>query len=187
MTVPLEFIVKFDKVLDKYMLGFAGENWRTMCHQSAKIAAKSLLLLLPNLKIEMRRVELIAKMDGGNSFVHIGWLEDSNKIQGKFPAHFAVAIGSGLYDPTFYQLRFAKTPLDLPDEPFFYFSEFFKTPKDREGFRWLSERRPTGRLHIAYMMQSTPIPEEEKRKLMSDGIAKKHAKKVSDLFRKYVK
>lgn len=51
-----EFIVRFDAALEKHMesafpidesaTGAASQNWRHRCHQSAKIAARSLGMLL---------------------------------------------------------------------------------------------------------------------------------------------
>jgi hypothetical protein len=184
MEVSPEYIEKFDKLFEQYMFDFAGPNWRTMCHQSAKIASKSLQLLFPQIKIKMRRVEVIAWMEGGKSFVHLGWLEDPEKIEGKMPAHFAVEIGKGLYDPTFYQLRLCKTPLDLPDEPYFYYPKFKDLIKDSNGFRWFHGDRPSGILHIAYMFQDVPLPKEELEKLLSDKEAKHHGQKVADLCKK---
>jgi hypothetical protein len=186
MVVSPEYIEQFDKVFEQYMFDFAGIKWRTMCHQSAKIAAKSLQLLLPNIKIEMKRVELVAWMEGGKSFVHIGWLQDENIIEGKMPAHFAVIVGNSLYDPTFYQLRLCKTPLDLPEENYFYYPDYFKLPKDENGFRWVHDKRPSGMLHVAYMLQPAPLnlSEEDKKGLLSDNLAKKHANKIADICKK---
>ena len=184
MQISPEYMEKFDEVFEKYMLDFAGPKWRTMCHQAAKISAKSLQLLFPNIKIKMRRVEVIAWMEGGKSFVHIGWLQDPNKIEGKMPAHFAVEVGKGLYDPTFYQLRLCKTPLDLPEDPYFYHNEFAKLIADKNGFRWFYGNRPSGVLHIGYMFQNEQIPKEDLSKLLSDGEAKKHAEKVAALCKK---
>jgi hypothetical protein len=184
MQVSSEYMEKFDQLYEQYMFDFAGSKWRTMCHQSAKIASRSLQLLFPNIKIKMRRVELIAWMEGGKSFVHIGWLEDPNKIEGKMPAHFAVEVGKGLYDPTFYQLRLCKTPLDLPEDSYFYYSEFAKLNMDKNGFRWFHGNRPSGVLHIGYMFQDALLPKEELTHLLSDGEARKHGEKIAALCKK---
>lgn len=183
MQLSPEYIMDFDKKFEQYMLDFAGSKWRTMCHQSAKIASKSLQLLFPDSKIQMRRVETIAWMEGGKSFVHIGWLKDTNKINGKMPAHFAVAIEKGLYDPTFEQLKFCKTPLDLPDIPYFYNPEFANIVIDKNGFRWSSVDRPLGILHVGYMFQDAPLPKTELDFLLSNELAQKHAEKVAVLCR----
>jgi hypothetical protein len=184
MQVSPEYMKKFDELFEQYMLDFAGSNWRTMCHQAAKIASRSLQLLFPSIKIKIKRVEVIAWMEGAKSFVHIGWLEDPNKIEGKMPAHFAVEVGKGLYDPTFYQLRFCKTPLDLPEDQYFYYPEFIKLNVDKNGFRWFYGDRPSGVLHIGYMFQDAPLSKEDLEQLMSDGLAKKHGEKVAALCRK---
>lgn len=175
---------KFDDALDQYMRQAVGEMWRTKCHQSAKIAAKALARLYPNLYVEMRRVELIARMEGAPRYVHIGWLHDPHKIDGKAPVHFAVAVGQALYDPTLGQLHYAKTPLDIPPEAHFFEPSFFSRPVTaKDGFRWGSAQRPLGLLHVGYKMQPAKVPSEVMRDMMSDEEAREHARKVVDIFR----
>jgi hypothetical protein len=177
--LPPDALEVFDFLMDRHMSENFGEEWRTMCHQSAKIAALALARLYPKTDIALSRVELIALMEGAPGFVHIGWADDPAAIPGKMPAHFAVKVGTGLYDPTFWQLRFVKTPLNLPSEPYFYVPEFLaKAPLDNDGFRWVGLERPTGMLRIAYKMQSILLPFDTSQGLMSEETAEAHAAAV---------
>lgn len=107
-------IERFDAILDSYMsanLSSLGQaHWRTFCHKSAKIAAFALTELFPAVPIKAHLVELIARMADGKSFVHIGWKEDHDVRPGTYPMHWAVQLGPHLYDPTFAQLKNARTP-----------------------------------------------------------------------------
>jgi hypothetical protein len=201
MAIDLKTITRFDAALAQYMaITFDGgdsstwpmlNHWRTKCHSGAKIAAFALRLLFPLEAPMLLRVEMKAKMAGSVRFVHTGWADDPNRFQGSYPMHWAVRVGKGLYDPTFWQLRVTRTPLELPDEPFFFAPEFFKFASDpqyvdTEGFLWAQMQRPGSNqtLWVAYMMQPRPLPPEEEAILMSDGQARRHAERVVALFRK---
>lgn len=169
----------FDNALDGHMRQFFGPGWRTMCHQSAKVSATALQILYPTLNIGMKRVELIALMEGAGSFVHIGWAEDPERIEGKYPVHFATAVGNGLYDPTFHQLKDAKTRLDLPPHSFFYAEHFLSNaPLDRDGIRWVGLPRTTGMLRVGYKVHVTLQPPVEMEGMMSESTARMHAEAV---------
>lgn len=181
MTQPHdETIEAFDYALDAHMLPAFGPAWRSMCHQSAKVAAKALKLLYPALPVELKRVELLALMEGAGGFVHIGWADDPERIEGKIPAHFATTIGTGLYDPTFHQLRGSKTPLDLPPQPYFYAERFLvDAPTDRQGIQWVGLPRSTGLLRVGYKMHPMLEPLVPMEGVMSDSAAQAHATAVA--------
>lgn len=177
--VTTEVIAIFDAALATHMHTAFGPAWRSMCHQSAKISTLALKTLFPDLSVELKRVELIAMMEGSPRFVHIGWAEDPNRIDGKFPAHFATAVGTGLYDPTFHQLRNVKTPLTLPDEPFFYAARFLTdAPIDRDGVRWAVWPKGAARLRIGYKVHSELHADLPAGLLISDRKAQAHAAEV---------
>jgi hypothetical protein len=165
-----------DAALAAHMHKVFGVAWRSMCHQSAKVAQKALQRLYPAQSVQLLRVELVAMMDGAGSFVHIGWSEDEEKIPGKNPAHFAVRIGSALYDPTFAQLKGARTPLDLPPTPYFFHTSFFEQVENyATNFRMMAQKRPTGLLRVGYKMQPETLSAEILQTFMSDDVAERHA------------
>lgn len=181
MTQPLdEDIEAFDNALSGHMQQSFGPAWRSMCHQSAKVAARALKLLYPALHVEMKRVELLAMMEGAGGFVHIGWADDPERIEGKIPAHFATTVGTGLYDPTFHQLRNSKTPLDLPPQPYFYAERFLAdAPTDRHGIQWVALPRSTGMLRVGYKVHPMLEPLIPMEGMMSDSTAQVHAAAVA--------
>lgn len=169
----------FDAVLASHMHAAFGPAWRSMCHQSAKVSTVALRHLYPGASVELKQVELVALMAGAARFVHIGWAEDPNRIDGKIPAHFAAVIGTGLYDPTFSQLRNVKTPLALPPEPFFYADRFFlDAPLDTDGFRWAAWEAGSGRLRIGYKIHPELHGAVPAGMLMTDEEAEAHAAAV---------
>lgn len=179
----------FDQAMDQHLKQAFGPNWRSMCHQSAKIASKALRLLAPGLSAELGRVELAGYMqetEPGEKrrMVHIGWLNDPRPVQaGDIRAHFAVVMGDGLYDPTFAQLETrAKTPLDLP-VPYFYSPTLLSTTVGFEDFHWCMAERPSGMLCVGYKRQPAPINPADMRYLISDGDAKPHARRVAGAYR----
>lgn len=201
MAINLDVMTKFDSSLAQYMaITFDGatvdtwpmlNHWRTKCHLSAKVAANALRILFPQEKAALLRVEMKAKMAGDPRFVHTGWVDDPNRFAGKYPMHWAVRVGRGLYDPTFWQLCMTRTPLELPDEPFFFAPQFFDFASDpafvgEDGFLWAQMQRPgsSAVLRVAYMVQPRPLPPEEQALLMSDSQARRHGENVAALFRK---
>lgn len=178
-------IAAFDRALDGYMSNEIGAAWRGMCHQSAKVSAIALRQLYSHLPVELKRVELVALMEGAGRFVHIGWADDPAQIPGKIPAHFAVSVGSALYDPTFHQLRSVKTPLELPDEPYFYAERFLvAAPMDPDGFRWVGLSRSKGTLRVGYKVHGNEHLNLPRQALMSDSQAHAHAAAVVALVTK---
>lgn len=173
-----QHIAAFDDVLAAYMTGCFGIGWRTMCHQSAKIAVAALKETVGG-EVRIRRMELVALMADGTAFVHIGDPGDPAE-PGKIPLHFGVQGGNALYDPTFGQLCQSRTLLDLPDEPFFFSENFFSSDAlaDAQGFRWSAQQRPTGILRVAYKVQPAPIPVHIAENLMTDAVAALHAKAI---------
>lgn len=169
-------IATFDAALARHMHTAFGPSWRTRCHQSAKVSTFALRLLYPEVSVELKQVELVALMAGADRFVHIGWAEDPNRIDGKIPAHFATSVGGGLYDPTFSQLRDVKTPLTLPAEPFFYAARFLTdAPVDSDGFHWAAWEHGSGRLRIGYKVHPELRRELPVGMLMTDQEAEAHA------------
>jgi hypothetical protein len=164
-----------------------GPDWRTKCHQAAKISARALQMLFPPQRIELQRVELIATMKDGPGFVHLGCPDDPARPV-RIPAHFAVTIGASVYDPTFAQLRNVQTHLEMPQEPYFYLQDLLKAePKayqGQEGFKWSSIPASTGLLLVGYKLQPAPLPDGFESLLMPDGLARRHARRVADLWRK---
>lgn len=196
MALDFQTVERFDRALSRHMevaIGGGPEFWRTMCHQAARISARALHMLFPAEAIDVRRVELIGKMNSAQRFVHIGWSEDREVIDGKHPMHWAVHIGRGLYDPTgMHQLRMAKTPLRLPDVKFLFHPEMFDMarkadPNDAGGFG-LAGIRPESEgddfLWIGYKLVDKPLPPDVEAGQMAEGLVRKHAKKVADLYRK---
>lgn len=190
-TTPTpEQIIVFDQALDRYMSSrgeFQGDQWRHACHQSAKIAAAALNLIWPACRARVQRVQLLAYMAGAGAFVHIGWPDDPSAIEGKYPMHWAVCLGADLYDPTFWQLTKAKTPLDLPPEPFCYVPQLAKRMADPEareedGVVWMSSSGARG-LRIGYGLVEREIPAVEARLLMGDADARRHASEVVQMYR----
>jgi hypothetical protein len=188
MTTPAIDFELFDRAMDMHLRQAFGPGWRTMCHQSAKIAAKALRLLQPTLPAELRRVELAGYMketagDTQRKMVHIGWIDDPRPVRaGDVRAHFAVVIGDGIYDPTFAQLGTRTTPLDLP-EPYFYSPGVLSAPLGFEDFHWGMAERPGGLLCVGYKLQPTPLDATMRQHLMSDSQAKPHARRVAGAYR----
>ena len=169
----------FDTALAHYMAQEFGKDWRTQCHQSAKIAAYALRALHPDFHIEARRMELAAMMQGAGSYVHLGDANDPPMAEGKVPMHYAVVVGTGIYDPTFWQLSRCATPLDLPEVPYFYVDRCLEITPDDSGFRWVGLRRPTGLLGVGYKLQDIPLPGPILAKLMTEELAHQHGARVA--------
>jgi hypothetical protein len=181
-------IALFDRALDQHLRAEFGPTWRTMCHQSAKIAAKALRLLSPAMPAQLARVELAGYMaaEGAETqrrMVHIGWKDDPSPVrEGEVRAHFAVVIEDGVYDPTFEQLGTRATPLDIP-APYFFSESMLSAPLGFEDFHWVTATRPTCRLCIGYKLQPAPISSASRQQLMSDAEAKPHARRVAGIYR----
>lgn len=65
------------------------------------MAAAALAHVFPEHEPKAHLCELIAMMDGGRGFAHVGWKDDPNVIDGRHPMHRAVKVGPSLYDPRF--------------------------------------------------------------------------------------
>ena len=182
-AVTPRFVTQFDGILDQYLSAFHGPSWRTMCHQSAKVAAKALNAVPVKHGASLCRVEMAVMMKNAQGFVHIGDPDDE-RIDGKVPMHFVVRIGDAAYDPTFWQLRFVKTPLDLPQKPFFFAPNVWgaDAPEDSRGFRWSAVDRPTGTLLVGYKLQPAPLPLDVSQPFMPDDVADKHARQLHALW-----
>lgn len=188
---PGDHIVQFDRILDLYMRavpGWGGTAWRGSCHRSAKVAAAALNVLFPSVEVRVRRVELIALMAGATSFAHLGWKGDTRVLDGMFPMHWAVEVDGGLYDPTFWQLNQAKTPLDLPERPFCYAPGLVRNMEDRrgvdgEGFAWIGNDAAPG-LRIGYCLRDDPLPAAITAALISDDEALFHGREAAFLARR---
>ncbi len=175
-------LASLDAALATYMSERYGEEWRTMCHQSAKVATLALRKRFPRAGAELVRVELLALMKDSTRGVHIGSPDDTPK-PGKYPMHWAVRMGSALYDPTFCQLQRSPTPLDLPETPFFYAPELLAAEHLVRGFYWAVCDRPTGQLQVGYKLQPAALPSEALAQLMPEGLAKRHADRVVSAWR----
>lgn len=179
-----DVIAQFDEALDHHMSArFGGDNaWRGACYQAAKIAAAALAEIVPSAPVKAVLVELLAHMDGGTSFVHIGWRKDPQKILGAIPMHWAVQIGDDLYDPCFWQLRRMKTPLRLPVEPYFFEEGWFARARsgcatDVEGVTWCRESDTPG-LNVGYLVRSDELPSRIRAQLMNRDTVRAHASLV---------
>jgi len=185
-TLQIDFDL-FDQAMNAHMSQAFGPKWRSMCHQSAKIAAKALRQLAPGSSAELQRVELAGYMkhapDVQRKMVHIGWVNDPRPIRhGDIRAHFAVVIGDAIYDPTFEQLGTRTTPLDLP-APYFYSTSVLSAPLGFEDFHWGMAERPSGVICVGYKLQPEPIAQEFRQFLMADAAAKPHARRVAGAYR----
>ncbi|MFC5511016.1 hypothetical protein ACFPOU_07745 [Massilia jejuensis] len=176
-----DVIAQFDRAMDLYMSArFGGDNaWRVACHRAAKIAAAALAEIVPSVPIKAVLVELLAYMDGGTSFVHIGWRNDPEQIPGSIPMHWAVQIGDDLYDPCFWQLSTKKTPLRLPREPYFFAPDWFARARsgratDAEGVTWCVDSGSPG-LNIGYLVRGDELPSRVRAQLMSRDTVRVHA------------
>ena len=189
-----EFIARFDAALDKHMessfpiddsaMGAGSQNWRHRCHQSAKIAARAISMLLGDDVAKLVRVHVRAQMEDGERFVDLGNPSDPPSATRRYSMHWAVRIGSSLYDPTaLWQLRRAKTPLDLPHEPYFFAQDFFKisVPSPDGGFA-VAFHGPRAKLFLDYKIISEQLPDDIVAMSMPDGPARNHARKVVKLF-----
>jgi hypothetical protein len=183
-------IALFDRALDQHLRAEFGSGWRSMCHQSAKIAAKALRLLSPAMPAQLSRVELAGYMaavgpETQRRMVHIGWNDDPRPVrEGEVRAHFAVVIEKAVYDPTFEQLGTRATPLDIP-APYFFSPAMLSAPLGFEDFHWVVAPRPSGRLCIGYKLQPAPISSASKQLLMTDAEAKPHARRVAGIYRNF--
>lgn len=176
-----DLIGRFDRAMDLHMSSrFGGNNaWRGACHRAAKIAAVALERTLPSVEVKAVLVELVAYMDGGTRFVHIGWRDDPQTIPGSFPMHWAVQIGDDLYDPCFWQLKNMKTPLRLPAEPYFHAPDWFAQARsgcatDAEGVTWCIDSGSSG-LNIGYLVRSDELPSRVRAQLMNRDTVHAHA------------
>jgi hypothetical protein len=188
-----DFIVRFDAALDNHMAtafaadpsttGVLAQNWRHRCHQSAKIAARSIGILL-NCKTELVRVQLRAMMDGSPQYVDLGNPDDPPTAARRYSMHWAVRIGSSLYDPTaLWQLRSAKTPLSLPPYPYFFFEDFFKlAAPSPDGGLTVAFKGPEGKLYLDYKLIPVPLPPAIIAQMLPDGEVRRHAREVAKLF-----
>lgn len=177
-------IVQFDRAMDLYMSArFGGDHaWRGACHKAAKIAAAALEGILPSVPVKAVLVELLAYMDDGTSFAHIGWRNDPEKIPGAMPMHWAVQIGGDLYDPCFWQLRNMKTPLRLPAAPYFHAPDWFARAHsgcatDAEGVTWCIDSGSPG-LNVGYLVRSDELPSRVRAQLMNRDTVHAHASLV---------
>lgn len=184
-------IALFDRALDQHLRAEFGATWRSMCHQSAKVASKALRLLSPAMPAQLARVELAGYMteegpETQRRMVHIGWKDDPRPLRsGEVRAHFAVVIEDAVYDPTFEQLGSRTTPLDIP-APFFFSPEILAAPLGFEDFHWVVANRPAGRLCIGYKLQPAPLDTASRQFLMTDAEAKRHARRVAGIYRNMV-
>jgi len=179
-----DVIAQFDRAMDLYMSArFGGDNaWRGACHRAAKIAAVALEGILPSVPVKAVLVELVAYMDGGTSFVHIGWRDDRQIIPSSFPMHWAVQVGDDLYDPCFWQLRNMKTPLRLPAEPYFHAPDWFERARcgsatDDQGVTWCIDG-DSPRLNVGYLVRSDELPSRIRAQLMNRDTVRAHAGRV---------
>lgn len=177
-------IAQFDRAMDLYMSArFGGDDaWRVACHKAAKIAAAALEGILPSVPVKAVLVELLAYMDDGASFAHIGWRNDPQTIPGSFPMHWAVQIGDDLYDPCFWQLRNMKTPLRLPAESYFHVPDWFARARrgcatDAEGVTWCIDSGSPG-LNVGYLVRSDELPSRVRAQLMNRDTVHAHASLV---------
>lgn len=177
-------IAQFDRAMDLYMSArFGGDNaWRVACHKAAKIAAAALERILPSVPVKAVLVELVAYMDGGTSFVHIGWRNDPHKIPGAYPMHWAVQIGDDLYDPCLWQLRNMKTPLRLPATLYFHAPNWFARARsgeatDAEGGTWCIDSGGPGR-NVGYLVRDDGLPSGVRAQLMNRDTVRVHAGQV---------
>lgn len=188
MTISEIDFELFDQAMNLSLGATFGPGWRTRCHQSAKIAARALRLLLPSMPAEMRRVELAGYMDYGKGeterrMVHVGWINDPAPLRpGQIRGHFAVIIGDAVYDPTFSQLGMLTTPIELP-APYFYAKGVLTAPRGFEGFHWGVDTVPSGRIWVGYKLQPAPLDQASLRGLMTDCAAKPHARRVAGAYR----
>lgn len=189
-----EFIIRFDAAFDKHMesafpinenaTGAASQHWRHRCHQSAKIAARSIGMLLGDQAVQLVRVQLRAQMEDGDRFVDLGNPNDPPTAARRYSMHWAVRIGSSLYDPTaLWQLRFVKTQLDLPPEPYFFAQDFFKisVPGPGGGFV-VAYHGPRVKLFLDYKLILDPLPDDIVAMMLPDGLVRNHARKVVKIF-----
>jgi len=179
-----DVIAQFDRAMDLYMSArFGGDNaWRVACHRAAKIAGAALEGILPSVPVKAVLVELVAYMDGGTSFVHIGWRNDPHKIPGAYPMHWAVQIGDDLYDPCLWQLRNMKTPLRLPATPYFHAPDWFARARsgeatDAEGVTWCIDSGSPG-LNVGYLVRDDGLPSGVRAQLMNRDTVRVHAGQV---------
>lgn len=188
-----DFIERFDMTLDKYMetafaadptaTGVLAQPWRHRCHQSAKIAARSMGALL-SCKTQLVRVQLRAQMERADRYVDLGNPDDPPSAARRYSMHWAVRIGSSLYDPTaLWQLRSAKTPLDLPPEPYFFAEDFFKiaAPSSDGGFT-VTYIGTQEKLYLDYKLISVPLPVHIAAMMLPDRQVLSHARAVTKLF-----
>lgn len=196
MSIKLStnFIARFDVALDKHMVTafpadptateIAARHWRNRCHQSAKIAARSIGMLIHSHLPEIVRVQLRAQMDGADRYVDLGNPNDPPSAARRYSMHWAVRIGSSLYDPTaLWQLRSAKTPLSLPPEAYFFAHDFFKiAARSPDGGYTVAYTGPQAKLYLDYKLIPVPLPDDINAMMLSDGLARNHARKVTKLF-----
>lgn len=183
-----DVIARFDRAMDLYMSARFGGNdaWRVGCHRAAKIAAEALSRIFPGTPVKAILVELLAYMDGGRSFRHIGWKDDDQVIPGSFPMHWAVQIGSDLYDPCFWQLRKGNTPLQLPAEPYFFAENWFEHARaglatDADGITWCRDDDAPG-LNIGYLIRKDELSSRVRATLMSRDAVFIHASFVRNAY-----
>ncbi|MGX9221737.1 hypothetical protein ACWV27_25570 (plasmid) [Massilia varians] len=182
--MKIETLASFDAALDAHMSSLFGRDnaWRGTCHRAAKVAAAALRAIYPGEDVQAIRVELLAYMEHGTRFAHIGWRGDERAIQGQYPMHWAVRIGDDLYDPCFWQLHALSTPLRLPSTPFFFAEGWFEFARsgrgtDAAGVTWVVDGGAPA-LNIGYLVCDEALPDDVVSSLMTDDQARLHAKLV---------
>lgn len=176
-------IARFDEAMDLYMSAvFGGNNaWRSCCHRAARVAVAALKELYPEAAVRAVRVELLAYMDNGTNYAHIGCVDD-RELEGQFPMHWAVQIDDNLYDPTFWQLRTVRTPLTLPSAPYFFAERWFDFARSGRGtdadvVTWVHDGAKPG-LNVGYLVRHDELPPYVSPYLMPDEQARMHGRMV---------
>lgn len=182
--MKIETLASFDAALDSHMSSLFGRGnvWRSTCHRAAKVAAAALSEMFPSEHVQAIRVELLAYMEQGTRFAHVGWRGDERAVKGQYPMHWAVRIGDDLYDPCFWQLQSVSTPLRLPSTPFFFAEGWFEFAKsgrgtDAAGVTWVVDGGAPA-LNIGYLVCNEALPDDVVAALMTYDQARLHAKMV---------
>jgi hypothetical protein len=182
--MKIETLASFDAALDSHMSSLFGRGnvWRGTCHRAAKVAAAALCEIFPSEDVQAVRVELLAYMEQGTRFAHVGWRGDERAVKGQYPMHWAVRIGDDLYDPCLWQLQSVSTPLRLPSTPFFFAEGWFEFAKsgrgtDAGGVTWVVDGGAPA-LNIGYLVCNDALPDDVVAALMTNDQARLHAKMV---------
>lgn len=123
-------------------------------------------------------------MEDGDRFVDLGNPNDPQTAARRYSVHWAIRIGSSLYDPTaLWQRRFVKTPLDLPPMPYFFAQDFFKiSVRGDDGGFGVAYQGQRGKLFLEYKLILDPLPDHIVAMMLPDGLARNHARKIVKLF-----